>query len=156
MKSIEWKCAQFSQLNIDELYELTKLRIDIFVVEQNCPYSELDEKDRHPGTLHFMGLVDETLICYARLLAPDTSYPEASIGRFAVISSQRKQGIGRKLMQQCLTTISHHWPEQDIRISAQQHLKKFYASFDFTQTSEMYLEDGIPHIEMLKSTCESK
>lgn len=150
MKPLEWKCKLFSQLSTDELYELIKLRIDIFVVEQTCPYSELDEKDRDNQTLHIMGLHENILICCARLLAPKVSYTETSLGRFAVVESYRGQKIGSELMAECLKQIHHHWPNTDIRISAQQHLSHFYSSFGFKQTSDMYLEDNIPHIEMLK------
>ena len=150
MKSIQWKCSLFSQLDTEQLFDLIKLRIDIFVVEQNCPYPELDEKDRHHQTLHMLGFNNEQLICCSRLLAPGVSYPDVSIGRFAVAEPYRNQGIGTELMSQCLFHIQHHWPEHNIRVSAQQYLCQFYTSFGFTQTSDMYLEDDIPHIEMLK------
>lgn len=152
MKSIEWKCKSFSQLNTDELFDLVKLRIDIFVVEQNCPYSELDDKDRHNQTRHIIGFSENTIIGCARLLAPGVSYPDTSLGRFAVAESFRRQGIGSTLMQQCFLNILSIWPNHNIRISAQQHLEKFYMSFGFVRTTDMYLEDGIPHIEMLKIT----
>ncbi len=151
MKSIQWKCKSFSQLDNHQLYDLIRLRIDIFVVEQNCPYAELDDKDRDQQTLHIMGYDDDTLISYARLLAPGISYTDASIGRFAVHINYRRQGIGHTLMQQCLNHIAHTWPDANIRVSAQQYLNQFYAEFGFIQTSEMYLEDNIPHIEMLKT-----
>jgi len=152
MKSIEWKCKSFSQLSTDELFDLTKLRIDIFVVEQNCPYPELDDKDRHHQTRHIMGFSENTIIGCARLLAPGVSYPDTSLGRFAVAESFRRQSIGSTLMQQCFSNILTMWPDHNIRISAQQHLEKFYMSFGFVRTTDMYLEDGIPHIEMLKIT----
>jgi len=155
MNSIKWKCKSFAELNTQQLFDLIKLRIDIFIVEQTCAYSELDEKDRDKNTLHLMGSDEDKLICCARLLAPGTSYPDTSIGRFAVAESYRQQGIGDALMSQCLQQISHAWPEHNIRISAQQYLSAFYSGFGFTQTSDMYLEDGIPHIEMLKNAPHS-
>jgi len=151
MKSIKWKCKLFSQLNTDEFYELIKLRIDIFVVEQTCPYHELDEKDRHNQTLHIMGFNNDNLICCARLLAPSVSYAEVSLGRFAVVESYRRQKVGSELMTQCLIQAENHWPNNNIRISAQHHLSLFYEDFGFNQTSDMYLEDNIPHIEMLRT-----
>jgi len=152
MKSIEWKCTPLIQLNTLQLFDLIKLRIDIFVVEQTCAYPELDEKDRHPDTLHMMGFIHDELICCARLLAPSVSYTESSIGRFAVKKSHRHQGIGSKLMLQCLSQSHDVWPGHDIRISAQQYLQPFYSCFGYKQTSDMYLEDGIPHIEMLRKS----
>lgn len=152
MKSIEWKCRLFSHLDKQHLFELIKLRIEIFVVEQQCPYPELDAKDHHLQTLHLMGFSENKLISYARLIAPGVSYPQdTSIGRFAVHAGYRQQGIGHILMQQCFDQIHTMWPNENIRISAQQYLQNFYVSFGFVQTSDMYLEDGIPHIEMFKT-----
>jgi len=150
MKHLEWKCRRFEQLNNDQLYELIKLRVDIFVVEQECPYPELDEKDRVIDTHHLTAYQDSKIVAYARLLPPGVSYPDSSIGRFAVDDSLRHQGIGTLLMKNCLEQVAILWPDDDIRVSAQSYLKEFYQSFGFTQTSESYLEDGIPHIEMLK------
>ena len=152
MKPIEWKCKPFAQLDTNQLYDLIKLRIDVFVVEQTCPYPELDENDRQAETLHIMGFTSDELICCARILAPGVRFKEPSIGRFAVAESSRHQGIGSALMLQCLLQMQNHWPEHDIRISAQRYLQKFYSSFGFQQTSDIYLEDGIPHIEMLKKS----
>ncbi|MDW3095623.1 MAG: GNAT family N-acetyltransferase [Gammaproteobacteria bacterium] len=151
MKHLEWKCKRFDQLSNNQLYELLKLRVDIFVVEQTCVYTELDEKDRLPDTYHLMAYDNNQLVAYARLLSADTSYSDCSIGRFLVESTWRHQGIGSLLMQKCLEQITILWPENDIRISAQVYLKEFYESFEFYQVSEPYLEDGIPHLEMLKN-----
>jgi ElaA protein len=151
MKHLEWTCKRFDQLNIDELYELIKFRLDIFVVEQRCAYSELDKKDRMAETHHLVAYQNSQIIAYARLLPPKASYPESSIGRFAVITAQRRRGIGSTLMDKCLKQMSLLWPDHDIRVSAQVHLKEFYENFGFTRTSDEYLEDGIPHIEMLKN-----
>jgi ElaA protein len=150
MKSLEWTCKRFEQLSLNELYELIKFRIDIFVVEQHCSYSELDEKDRVADTHHLTAYQDAEIIAYARLLPPKTSYPDSSIGRFAIRACQRRRGIGSALMDNCLQQMSILWPDYDIRVSAQAHLKEFYANFDFIQTSAEYLEDDIAHIEMLK------
>ena len=151
MKQLEWKCKQFEQLKNNELYELIKLRVDVFVVEQHCPYPELDEKDRATDTRHLIAYQNSRIIAYARLLPPGVSYPNSSIGRFAVEARHRRQGIGSILMHKCLEQMSILWPDHDIRVSAQAHLKEFYESFKFIQSSEKYLEDGIPHIEMLKN-----
>ncbi len=151
MKYLHWKCIPFEQFNITQLYELIKFRIDIFVVEQQCPYSELDNKDRLADTHHIMAYNESKLVAYARLLAPGVNYDEVSIGRIAVHISMRREGIGSQLMQHCFQQINHLSPENRIMISAQAHLKEFYEKFDFTQTSECHLEDGITHIQMLKT-----
>ena len=156
MKYLVWKCKQFSQLSNDQLYDLLKLRIDIFVVEQQCPYPELDEKDRHIDTRHIIAYQDSTPIAYARLLAPGISYSDCSIGRFAVDASLRHHGIGSNLMEKCIEQIAILWPEHSIRVSAQEYLKEFYENFGFSKTSDSYLEDGIPHIEMLKNNPHNK
>ncbi len=150
MKNLHWQCNQFQQLDNHQLYELMKLRVDIFIVEQKCPYPELDDKDRQVETRHLTAYRDSSLIAYARLLPPGLSYPDPSIGRFAVESSVRNQGIGSLLMEKSLEEIDNLWPDQSIRISAQEHLRKFYEKFGFIKVSDSYLEDGIPHVEMLK------
>jgi ElaA protein len=149
MANIEWHCKPFSELRNDQLYELIKLRIDIFVVEQTCPYTELDDKDRDNQTHHLMAYEAGTLLAYARLLPPGLSYSNSSIGRFAVLLARRKQGIGTQLMQQCITNIAKLWPKTAISISAQQQLQNFYQDFGFEKESDVYHEDGIPHIDML-------
>ena len=151
MNVIEWECKRFAELSTPQLFELIKLRIDIFVVEQQCPYQELDDKDRHEHTRHLMGIYNNQLICCARLLAPGVSYAEVSIGRFAVALPHRRNGIGSTLMQQCISHIEDIWPHHNIRMSAQHYLGEFYTRLGFNQTSDVYLEDNIPHIEMLKS-----
>jgi ElaA protein len=151
MKNLEWKCNQFYQLDIHQLYGLLKLRVDVFVVEQKCPYPELDDKDKHVETRHLAGCDDSgNLITYARLLPPGLSYPDVSIGRFAVGASVRNQGIGTLLMERSLEEIDKIWPDCTIRISAQEHLSEFYNKFGFIEVSDSYLEDDIPHVEMLK------
>ncbi|QMU61088.1 MAG: GNAT family N-acetyltransferase [Gammaproteobacteria bacterium] len=150
MKDLQWRCNVFQQLDKNTLYEIIKLRIDIFVVEQKCPYPELDEKDRHDGTLHLSAHDNEKLIAYARLLPPGLSYAETSIGRFAVESSSRQQGIGSLLIKKCLDETNKAWPKHNIKISAQEYLQEFYEKFGFIKVSSSYLEDYIPHIEMLK------
>lgn len=151
MKQFNWQCKRFAQLSNEQLYELLKFRVDIFVVEQHCPYPELDDKDRLIDTLHLIAYQHAKIIAYARLLPPGASYPEASIGRFAVAESLRRRGIGSMLMTKCLEHIATHWPDHDIKVSAQAHLKSFYDTFGFIKNSNTYLEDDIPHIEMFKN-----
>jgi len=147
---MKWNTAKFHQLTPDQLYDILKLRVDIFVVEQKCPYPELDEKDRHVETRHMTAYDDSGLIAYTRLLPPGLSYPDVSVGRFAVKPSSRNQGTGSLLMERTLEEIDKIWPDKVIRISAQAHLREFYEKFGFKKVSDSYLEDGIPHIEMLK------
>jgi ElaA protein len=151
MKNIQWQSKQFQHLSNHQLYALLKLRIDVFVVEQDCPYPELDNKDTHIETRHVTAHCNSKLLAYARLLPPGISYPEISIGRFAVEESSRHQRIGTKLMKKCLEETTIIWPEHNIRISAQEYLKEFYEIFGFKKVSESYLEDNIPHIAMLKT-----
>jgi len=150
MENLQWTCIQFQQLNNHQLYELLKLRVDVFVVEQNCPYPELDDKDEHPETRHLCVHHNSKLLAYARLVAPGIRYTEASIGRFVVELSARKQGIGSSLLLKCLEEIHQTWPEHNIRISAQEYLQEFYEKFGFVKVTDRYLEDDIPHIAMLK------
>ena len=147
---MKWNTAKFHQITTDQLYDILKLRIDIFIVEQKCPYPELDDKDRHAETRHLTAYLDSKLIAYTRLLPPGLSYPDVSIGRFAVEASVRHQGVGVLLIEKSLEEIDKIWPDKAIRISAQEHLKDFYEKFGFIKVSDCYLEDGITHIEMLK------
>jgi len=147
---LEWKSHSFQQLSNTLLYEIIKLRVDVFVVEQNCPYAELDNKDTHPETIHLIATINSDLVAYARILPPGLSYPEVGMGRFIVKESFRRQGIGSELISKCLAEKFSIWPNYKIKISAQAHLKPYYAHFGFRVVSESYLEDGIPHIEMLK------
>ena len=147
---IKWKLLTFKQLTLDELYELLKLRVDVFVVEQNCPYPELDDKDRLPQTKHLLGVTEQgDIIAYTRILAAGVSYKEASIGRVIVAKQGRGHGIAHSLMMQSIDVIKATWPELNIQIGAQQHLSDFYQQQGFVPNSDMYLEDGIPHIDML-------
>ncbi|WP_217511247.1 GNAT family N-acetyltransferase [Vibrio metschnikovii] len=145
---ITWQCLPFTGLTTQQLYELLKLRVDVFVVEQACAYPELDDKDMQSDVWHLLGYQDQSLIAYARLLAPGISYPSASIGRVATQQQARGNGLGRKLLDQALVECQHHWPEHDIEIGAQHYLASFYQSYGFQPTSAVYLEDGIPHIDM--------
>ncbi len=152
MLDLHWECYLFDQLDNHQLYELMKFRVDIFIVEQECAYPELDDKDNHSDTRHVLAYSDSALVAYSRILPPALSYPEASIGRFAVHASARRQGIGTDLLNACINKIATVWPNSNIRISAQDYLQHFYESAGFKKVSEVYLEDGIPHIEMLKET----
>ena len=146
---MRWLCLSFSELSTTQLYQLLKLRVDVFVVEQNCPYPDLDDKDHHADVYHLLGYQEEQLIACARLLAPKISYPQVSMGRVVIAESHRQQGLGTQLLKTALLQCEQHWPQQNIQIGAQSHLLKFYESMGFKRTSQDYLEDGIPHVDML-------
>ncbi|NOJ10702.1 GNAT family N-acetyltransferase [Vibrio splendidus] len=145
---ITWHSIPFSELSTQQLYQLLKLRVDVFVVEQNCPYPELDGKDTLAGVEHLLGYADAELVACARLLPPGTSYDNTSIGRVATKQSARGDGLGHQLIKEALTRCEALWPNKTIDIGAQQHLENFYASHGFDTISEMYLEDDIPHVDM--------
>lgn len=147
---ITWQCLPFSQLNTQQLYQLLQLRVDVFVVEQTCPYPELDDKDHQSGVHHLLGYQNDKLIACARLLPAGISYPSVSIGRVATAAQARGQGLGHQLLQQALHYCQQYWPNANIEIGAQAHLEAFYQQYGFTRTSDSYLEDGIPHIDMLR------
>ncbi len=151
-----WQTKAFTELSLNQLYDVLKLRIDIFVVEQTCFYPDLDgekdQLDRHPQTLHLLGYQGEQLVAYLRILPKGQSYPDnISIGRVVIAVNARECGLGHELMTEALQLCQHHFPHEQIKISAQQHLKSYYQKHGFTQVSDMYLEDGIPHIGMLRA-----
>lgn len=145
---ITWQLIPFSDLTTNQLYQLLKLRVNVFVVEQTCPYPELDDKDHQAGVHHLLGYQDEELIACARLLPSGISYPSVSIGRVATAEAKRGGGLGHQLLQQALQGCESLWPGESIEIGAQEHLASFYAQHGFVQTSAMYLEDDIPHVDM--------
>jgi len=149
MNTLKWTCKKFEELSVEELYMVLRLRCEVFVVEQNCPYLDPDNKDQ--GSLHLMGKTGEQLVAYARLIPPGISYPESSIGRVVSSPSARRTGAGKELMNEAIRITYESFENAPIRIGAQLYLKKFYEELGFTQASEQYLEDGIPHIEMTHS-----
>lgn len=146
-----WQTLTFNQLSTVDLYQLLRLRVDVFVVEQNCAYPELDGKDMHPDSLHLLGRDHHgDLIAYARLLPPGLSYPQPSIGRVAIANIARGSGLGHGLIIEALHQAQLAWPNQDLQIGAQLYLQAFYERHGFMAVSGPYLEDGIPHIDMIK------
>ena len=145
---MNWQCLTFSQLTTEQLYELLKLRVDVFVVEQTCPYPELDNKDRADGVYHLLGYQDGQLLACSRLLAPGISYNNVSFGRVAIAQSARGKGLGQVLVATTLSHCQRLWPHQDITIGAQEYLLDFYQGFGFQAISAVYLEDDIPHLDM--------
>lgn len=144
--AIHWQIKPFETLSVQELYNILKLRSEVFVVEQNCVYLDIDGKDKLG--LHLFGEFEGKIVGYSRLFKPGISFENASIGRVVVDASYRDKKWGHELMRQAIAGINFHFGESKITIGAQLYLKKFYESQGFIQTSEMYLEDDIPHIEM--------
>lgn len=153
MPDIRWLSRSFDDLSTRELYQLMKLRVDVFVVEQRCVYAELDDMDTQPSTLHLLGTTDEQIIAYARLIGPGARWPDGRsagirIGRVVIKEAYRGQGIARLMMQQLLEYAGECWPGQPVALSAQSAVTAFYHSLGFRSVSKEYLEDGIPHIDM--------
>ncbi|MBD1574418.1 GNAT family N-acetyltransferase [Vibrio sp. S17_S38] len=147
---MQWKCVPFEELTPIELYQLLKLRVDVFVVEQTCPYPELDGKDILSGVYHLMGYKEDELIACARLLPQGISFSEVSIGRVATKGNHRGSGLGHQLIKTALEHCQKYWGECDVSIGAQSHLEYYYQQHGFKKVSEEYLEDDIPHIDMTR------
>jgi len=138
----------FSELTNNELYEILQLRSEVFVVEQNCIYQDLDGKDQK--ALHVFSVKDNIIITYTRIFKPGDYFKKASIGRVVVLESERKNGHGYKLMKKSIEALKSRFKVDSVSISAQVYLKFFYESLGFKKIGDEYLEDGIPHIEMLR------
>jgi len=145
---IKFKIKRFNELSLSELYEVLKLRSEVFVVEQNCVYLDIDGKDEK--ALHLLGMFGEELVAYARIFKPGDYFEEASIGRVLVKQIYRNKKWGYDLMNEAIRTTATVLNETQITISAQLYLQQFYKNVGFVRTSDEYLEDAIPHIEMKK------
>jgi ElaA protein len=152
MNHVKWHCLPFNTLTLMQWHDILALRIDVFVVEQNCPYPEIDGKD--PECLHIFGELDGKIVAVARIVRPGVSYPEVAIGRVATAMEKRSKGLGIELMKHCLQQIEVNFGTVPVRISAQSYLKQFYLNLGFKPTGKEYLEDGIPHLEMLKPAAD--
>lgn len=141
---------RFRELTLDELYALLKLRAEVFVVEQNCPYQDLDGYDQ--SALHLYIIHGDKPSAYARIIPPGAYYKEASIGRVITSKEYRMTGLGKKLFEQCIKICKQHYSKQAIRIMAQCYLRKFYMDFGFVEEGPEFIEDGIPHVEMTLTT----
>ena len=145
---MNWIIKKFDDLTPHELYTIMQLRNEVFVVEQNCVYQDADNKDQQ--CWHLMGWQGDLLAAYTRIVPTGVIYDLPSIGRVVTSPSIRKTGIGKPLMEKSIETVEKLFGKTSIQIGAQLYLKKFYKSLGFQQSSEMYLEDGIEHIEMIK------
>lgn len=137
----------YNELLKDELHDIVALRIAVFVVEQNCPYQELDGLDR--DAYHLLVKSENQIIGTARILKKGVVYPQVAIGRVVTHPSYRKQGLGHVIMKNCMAFIKNELKENRIKLSAQSHLQSFYLQHGFSSTGKEYLEDGIPHTAMV-------
>ncbi len=139
----------FNELTQHELYDILTLRAEVFVVEQNCIYNDLDGKDEY--AIHLLVSSREVLVAYLRILPAKTRFEEVSLGRVVVNKNYRKKEFGKRIMRTALREVEKRYGKVDVRISAQKYLMRFYKEFGFKVDSEDYLEDGIPHVEMIYS-----
>jgi ElaA protein len=145
---VNWTWQRFNELGVDNLHDALQLRARVFILEQG-PYLDVDGLDR--DAWHLLGRNGEgALLAYLRIVDPGRKYEEPSIGRVVTAAQARGTGQGRALMHEGLAGCARHWPGRAIRISAQAHLQRFYSGLGFSAVGGEYLEDGIPHIEMLR------
>jgi ElaA protein len=141
-----WLCKKFQELTPEELYQVLKLRIAVFVVEQDCVFQDCDDKDQ--ASWHFMGWENGELVAYSRLMPPGLAYEQASIGRVVTATKVRQTRTGKELMNRSIKEVYNLYGKIPITISAQLYLKRFYESVGFTIVSDVYIEDHIEHIKM--------
>lgn len=144
---MEWHVKKFAELDALTLYQILKLRAEVFVVEQTCPYLDPDDKDLK--SIHVYGKENNSVLAYARIVEPGVSYDTPSIGRVVTSQLVRGKGAGKELMKRTLDACRQSYPEQKITISAQCYLEKFYLELGFETASDPYPEDDIPHIKMI-------
>ena len=144
---LSWQIKNYNELSQEELYDILRIRAKIFVVEQNCPYNDLDNKDNIAK--HVIGKEGKKIIAYARIFKEGDFYKKnTSIGRILVCGEKRKKKIGNELVEKSINFCKKNYPGKEIKISAQSHLKNFYQKLGFVYKGETYLEDGIPHCSM--------
>ena len=148
---IKWQYKSFEQLSVNQLYDILKLRQDVFVIEQQCIYSDIDQVDKTATHLFAYSDEGDGVRAYLRILPPGVKYKQVAMGRVLTSESSRGTGLGKALMNEALQVVAREYPKQAIKISAQVYLIDFYREFDFTVISEPYDEDGIQHIDMLRS-----
>ncbi|KFE98321.1 GNAT family acetyltransferase [Chryseobacterium formosense] len=148
MSNIIWKIKSFDELTVPEFHEIIKARIDVFVVEQDCPYPDLDGYDEK--AIHLWAEQDNRILAYCRIFDKGIKYNETSIGRVLTSEKGRGKNLGKQLIQYAVETIENRFKTSEVRISAQDYLLKFYSYFGFQDTGKKYLEDNIPHTEMFR------
>ena len=145
---IEFHPKEYNQLTKDELYEILRLRAEVFVVEQDCAYQDIDNKDQK--ALHILGIKKGSIVAYARIFKPNDYFEYASISRIVIHPKERNNKYGYELVEAAIMAINIHFKAYTIAISAQEHLGKFYNNLGFERDGKSYLEDGIPHIYMIR------
>lgn len=155
-RMLQWRFAHFDDLGPREVHDLLQARVDVFVMEQNCPFQDIDGVD--PASWHLIGRAAPAgpVLAYCRLIPAGVKFAEPSIGRVLTTQAVRRTGAGRVLMREALARGAELWPGQAIRIGAQHRLERFYEEFGFAKCSEPYIEDGIPHIEMLRAAAKDQ
>lgn len=143
---IEWVKKKWSDISLEELYSVLRLRSEVFVVEQDCVYQDIDNKDQI--AIHLLGYINKELIAYSRLFNEGDYFKETSFGRAIIKKEKRGQGYGDELVKESLKTIKNYYGNKKVKISAQAHLKTFYSKHAFIAKGKEYLEDGIPHVSM--------
>ena len=143
---VNWTIKKFDELTLEELYAMLQLRNEVFIVEQNCVYIDIDGKDQ--PAWHLMAIENDKIVAYTRILPPGLSYSDPAIGRVVTSSSKRRSGLGRELMKRSIEACEKLFGKISISLSAQVYLQSFYESLGFIVAGEEYLEDGIPHIKM--------
>ncbi|MDC6480522.1 GNAT family N-acetyltransferase [Flavobacteriaceae bacterium] len=143
---IEWVKKKWSEVSLEELYSVLRLRSEVFVVEQDCVYQDIDNKDQI--AIHLLGYINKELIAYSRLFNEGDYFKETSFGRAIIKKEKRGQGYGDELVKESLKTIKNYYGNKKVKISAQAHLKTFYSKHAFIAKGKEYLEDGIPHVSM--------
>jgi ElaA protein len=146
--ALVWRLLAFDDLRVSELYEVLRLRSEVFVVEQQCIFHDMDGADAQ--AMHLLGVRGGELLAYARCFEAGVKFPEASFGRVATRQSVRGTGLGHALIEQAVTAISQLWGPQAIRIGAQMQLAGFYGKHGFEDVGKPYMEDGIEHLEMVR------
>ncbi|KAA1247344.1 GNAT family N-acetyltransferase [Aquimarina sp. RZ0] len=149
MSLLHFEVKKFEELSTTELYKILRLRAEVFVVEQDCVYQDIDNKDQI--ALHIIGIKNDEVVAYTRIFRAGDYLENASIGRVVISEKERKYGYGHLLIEKSIKTIHELFEVQEIKISAQCYLINFYEKHGFKQTGKEYLEDGIPHIGMIKS-----
>ena len=152
---IDWQDLHHSDLSVSQLYALLQLRCAVFVVEQNCPYQDIDGDDLEGENRHILGWHKGTLVAYARILKSDDELKPGVIGRVIVSEALRGEKIGQQLMSKALESCTRRWPEKPIYLGAQAHLQNFYGQFGFIPVTDIYEEDGIPHIGMAREVIQA-
>lgn len=149
MNNVDWKIKTFSELTTTELYEIIKARVNVFVVEQDCPYPDLDDYDQK--AIHLWAENNGEILAYCRIFDKGIKYPETSIGRVVTTEKGRGTGLGKQLIAYAIDIIENRLRTSEVRISAQDYLLRFYSGFGFQETTKKYLEDNIPHTEMFRT-----